>query len=222
MNSFPQTRRVRVNVGCGSSPTPGWVNLDNSPTLRLRGFPRLTYVMRRARLLDATRVEFLRIARVAGVRSASASKLPFENDSVDVVYSSHMLEHLDRREARRFIDEALRVLGPGCVLRLVVPDLLKLAQRYIEDGDADAFIERTMLASNVGASWRGRLKRVLIGDRHHLWMYDAGSLKRMLEEQGFVEVVELPAGETRIDDPAGLDLAERSEESVYLEARHPL
>ena len=63
-----------------------------------------------------------------------------------------------------------------------------------------------------------RLQVALVGPRHHLWMYDGGSLVRLLLRAGFREAVVLPAGRTTIAAPDTLNLAERAEESVYVEA----
>jgi hypothetical protein len=48
--------------------------------------------------------------------------IPFESDSVDAVCHSHVLEHLDRPVAGAFLKETLRVLKPGGIYRIVVPD----------------------------------------------------------------------------------------------------
>ena len=49
-------------------------------------------------------------------------------------------------------------------------------------------------------------------------MYDAPSLIRLLERHGFREAMTLPTGETTITDPGELNLREREEESLYVEA----
>jgi hypothetical protein len=56
-----------------------------------------------------------------------------------------MLEHLDRHEARLFLAEAMRVLRPGGVLRLAVPDIRQLVQNYMTTGDADEFVASTLM-----------------------------------------------------------------------------
>ena len=60
-----------------------------------------------------------------------------------------------------------------------------------------------------------------MGARNHAWMYDGKSLTKLLEKHGFREVTLLPAGQTTIPDPGELDLREREEETVYIEARKP-
>ncbi|WP_186774797.1 class I SAM-dependent methyltransferase [Allorhodopirellula solitaria] len=56
---------------------------------------------------------------------------PFEDSFFDVVYSSHVLEHFTRKEANQFIQECMRILKPGGVVRIVVPDLELLCRKYL-------------------------------------------------------------------------------------------
>lgn len=208
-----------VNVGCGASPTPGWRNLDNSPSALLGSKPRLARLLRGLGLIDDGQVRFAEVAAQAGVQWADGSRrLPFETASVDVVYSSHMLEHLTRRAARRFLGEAHRCLKGGGFIRLAVPDLSRLVARYLAEGDADGFVERTLLADPSGETFAHRVKVAILGPRHHLWMYDGPSLARLLEAAGFHAARIVAAGATGIPDPGNLDLREREDESVYVEA----
>jgi hypothetical protein len=49
---------VRLNIGCGQSPTEGWINYDDSFAVRMAGSPLLTWAMRRTGLADAGNLEF--------------------------------------------------------------------------------------------------------------------------------------------------------------------
>jgi predicted SAM-dependent methyltransferase len=72
--------------------------------------------------------------------------LPFEASSFNAVYHSHVLEHLSPDEGKLLIQECYRVLSPGGVLRVVVPDLERIARLYLEnhqkawDGDEVASV----------------------------------------------------------------------------------
>ena len=57
--------------------------------------------------------------------------LPFASGSAAAVYHSHVLEHLDRPVAARFVAECRRVLQPGGVLRIAVPDLEGICRSYL-------------------------------------------------------------------------------------------
>jgi len=57
--------------------------------------------------------------------------IPFPDQSFDVVYHSHVLEHFPKAEAESFIQECYRVLRPEGILRVVVPDLEQIARMYL-------------------------------------------------------------------------------------------
>ncbi len=57
--------------------------------------------------------------------------VPFAANSFDAVYHSHVLEHFGKADARAFLAECHRVLKPGGVLRIVVPDLEGIAREYV-------------------------------------------------------------------------------------------
>lgn len=56
---------------------------------------------------------------------------PFPSDHFDVVYHSQVLEHFPKEKAPAFMAECYRVLRPGGVLRVVVPDLENIAKEYL-------------------------------------------------------------------------------------------
>lgn len=60
------------------------------------------------------------------------SSLPFDDDSFDAVYASHVFEHLKPDEGKRFIGELIRTLRPGGTCRVSVPDLERVARGYVE------------------------------------------------------------------------------------------
>ncbi|MGA7953143.1 MAG: methyltransferase domain-containing protein [Gloeobacterales cyanobacterium] len=57
--------------------------------------------------------------------------IPFPDASFDVVYHSHLLEHIPKTEAEPFLKECRRVLRPQGVFRIVVPDLEQIAKTYL-------------------------------------------------------------------------------------------
>jgi len=57
--------------------------------------------------------------------------LPFPDASFDATYSSHVLEHFTPEDGRRFLREQWRVLKPGGICRVVIPDLERLCRDYL-------------------------------------------------------------------------------------------
>ena len=213
---------LRLNIGCGDAPTPGWINYDNSPAVRLARWPLLTAALRSAGLVDAGNVAFIASCRRLGIQYANAAhRIPHANGTVDVVYSSHMIEHLDRREAAGFLGECLRVLKPGGLLRLAAPDVRWSVLEYMEKGRADEFIAQLQFDIDRPRGLVDSVRRLVSGGRGHHWMYDGPSLSLLVAGAGFADVEIVPSGQSRLADPAGLDLREREIESVYVEANRP-
>ena len=57
-----------------------------------------------------------------------------------------MIEHLSREDSVYFLNEAFRVLAPGGILRIAVPDLKLAINSYFQTQDADDFMEKISLA----------------------------------------------------------------------------
>jgi predicted SAM-dependent methyltransferase len=215
------TMTLRCNVGCGQTPTNGWRNFDNSASLILARVPLLPRILYSCGLINPSQYEFIQFAFANRIEYGNATgRLPLPTGSVDVLYSSHMFEHLDCDEAVLFLAEARRLLRPGGVLRLAVPDISKHIQAYCESKDADTFVANTHMTQRRPRNIVARLRAALVGPRHHLWMYDGKSLSKVLKENGFRDVVIQPPGNSIISEPGELDLRERADESVYVEAIH--
>lgn len=62
--------------------------------------------------------------------------IPYKNSSFDAVYHSHLLEHFSKQYAPTFIKECYRVLKPGGIIRVVVPDLEQITRLYLDSLDS--------------------------------------------------------------------------------------
>jgi ubiquinone/menaquinone biosynthesis C-methylase UbiE len=129
--------------------------------------------------------------------------LPFRENTFSAVYASHVLEHLYLADAQRLLSECRRVLKPGGVIRLVVPDLRSMVEDYLKRKSANTTLaERASAADhfNERLGFRspgppdGNFLFKFYGiwkDFHsHKWMYDSDSLVRHLENAGFTGVSE--------------------------------
>lgn len=213
---------IMVNLGCGTSPIPGFLNFDNSLSVKLASHFLLSKILFKFGLLDSSQMSFIKFCKVNDIKWADATTcIPLSSNSVSVLYSSHMLEHLDKHEAKLFLSEATRVLCPGGLIRLALPDLSKLIDHYNVHKDANKFLDLTLLCHPNPKGFFEKIRTVILGNRHHLWMYDGRSLADLLMMNGFVDAQIMPSGQTNIKDYGFLDLNEREDESVYVEAFKP-
>ncbi len=141
---------LRLHLGCGKRYIPGFVHVD----------------------LD----DFEHIDVKSDIRDLSM----FDSDSADLIYSCHALEYFDRVEVVEVLKEWRRVLRPGGVLRLAVPDFAALVEVYRETGDLDRVLGPLFGRIEV----RTPEQQVF----YHRTTYDFDSLRKLLESQGFRDV----------------------------------
>jgi predicted SAM-dependent methyltransferase len=116
--------------------------------------------------------------------------LPFANQSVDSIYSTHMVEHLYPDELEELLRECSRVLKPGAGLRLIVPSLRSAVLAY-QENRRDWFNESfPRHFDSVG----GRFSNFMFCDGQHRTAFDFGYLKEMLSNSGFDQVEESAEG----------------------------
>jgi predicted SAM-dependent methyltransferase len=97
--------KVLLHIGCGKINSPEFVNIDAQP------FPHVHIISDNITSLE-----------------------DFAEAAVDLVYMCHILEHIKRRELKNVLSEMQRVLKPGGILRLSVPDFDKLLEVYNASG----------------------------------------------------------------------------------------
>jgi SAM-dependent methyltransferase len=188
---------------------PGWINVDASPNAILAG---------RSRTVQAVGYRFTgssalfdldeyrrRLNEHRFVHHDLSYGIPLPDASVDFVYSSHFLEHMERAAGLRLLRDSYRVLRPGGVIRVCVPDLEKAVQIYL-GGNRERFLAYFFTADRE--------------DRHrHLFMYDFESLRDALHDAGFVDVSKCEFRAGRTPDLEQLD--NRSDETLYVEGVRP-
>ena len=134
-----------LHIGCGERYIPGFIHID------VRKLPHVDYV-------------------------SSADKLDmFENNSVDLIYNCHVLEHFKRNDIEVVVKEWYRVLKPGGILRTAVPDFEKLVEVYLKYKDLNLII----------GPLYGRQD---YSENFHYTVFDFNTLKALLLRVGFGKV----------------------------------
>jgi len=216
--------RKLVNLGCGQVRPEGWLNYDSSLNSLLQSLPRIGKLAS----VVLPSVKYEKVARYLDLRG----RWPFEDGSVDVIYASHVFEHLSRKVAQRFIRKSFDKLKRGGVIRIVVPDLAALAQVYITNLSAGKMeaTEEFLYAINLhkentykNETLLGWLIHSWQGYPHqHKYMYDAITLGRVLREGGFVGIQTSCYGiSTYIKNIRDVECTDEGVVSLYLEAVKP-
>ena len=113
---------------------------------------------------------------------SSIDSLPFiHTNSVDTIYCSHAFEYFDRQMAPLVLREWRRVLKPGGILRLSVPDFAALIKVYEATNDINK-----VLGPLFGRMEVANVDPIQI--IYHKTVYDFNSMFALLESEGFVNI----------------------------------
>jgi SAM-dependent methyltransferase len=177
---------IYAQYGCGLCAPDTWLNFDSSPTLRLQKTPVLSVLLRRR--LNVVFPDNVKYGDII-------TGLPLQDNSLDGIYCSHVLEHLSLDDCRAALSNTYRILKPGGIFRCVVPDLEYSARKYLaalEGGDKEAACVLVETDTGLGLKTRprnikGRLALVW-GNAKHLWLWDYPSLASELALAGFTRI----------------------------------
>ena len=104
----PRLNGVNLNVGCGNYTIKGLISLDyySKAYYCSKKFIHIQYDMRN-------------------------DLMPYDDNSVDNIYCSHVIEHIEAKYVKKFLFECVRILKKGGVLRIACPDTEYLYHQLI-------------------------------------------------------------------------------------------
>jgi predicted SAM-dependent methyltransferase len=128
--------------------------------------------------------------------------IPASDNSLDVVYHSHMLEHLTNIEGIQFLKECNRVLKPGATMRLLVPDLGVFSKKYIEKDKFffDAYRKEVLSDDKVLYPTLGTVFMGMVHNHGHKMAYDFETIENILNENGFSDIRKTMFQESTLND----------------------
>ena len=154
--------KIKLNHGCRNRPIPGFKGMD----------------------IDAHEgVDF-----VGDVSDLSR----FESGSVAEIYGSHVIEHISHVRTLDVLKEWARVLEPGGILYVAVPDFARVVELYNSDGPGESGVGLTDWMTNY--LWGDQV----YGTAYHHAGFDFPRLRKLLLSAGFSEasrVVDFPIGD---------------------------
>ena len=229
---------VLLNIGCGSTVSLRWINIDKSLNAWISNYPRVKGLLKALRLVPAS-VRNIDFPKGIRYRDIHKRGLPAADGSVDWIYNSHLIPCMTYEQTRALFAESYRVLKPGGRMRVVTADLHRMAvswQRYTQaylEGDRDTLMEGwesevagdtplgDLLNRRLGLHWfsrSGMPRWRRFFDYPIQYVYDFESLKHLLEGVGFVDVVAKDMYETEMPD---VRVIETRPDSVYVEGGKP-
>jgi predicted SAM-dependent methyltransferase len=173
----------RLNWGCGEWAQAGWINSD--------------------------------IKANAGVDIVTDIRdgLPIDSDSLDYAVSIHSLPEIPFAELVPALQELRRVLKPGGVLRIALPDLDRGIEAY-QRRDTSYFKVPDEDAKSVGAKFVTQM--IWYGYSRSLFTHEF--IAEQLEKAGFSRVHHCSFKQTASSHPEIVDLDNREKESLFVEA----
>jgi len=205
IDAYLRAHSVRkLQLGTGSDARDGWLNTD------IHQFPGARGIV----YLDARK------------------RFPLPDESFDLVYSEHMIEHLTYAEGLHCLRECRRVLRRGGRIRVATPSLERLGSLYSRElTDVQRRYIAWAVENVVEDDEVGELPGYVVNNFFRAWghrfIYDEATLRLALEHAGFADIQEFPVGESNDEGLAGLEshLAETPDlnayETIALEARRP-
>jgi len=173
----------RLNMGCGPRHIPGWLNAD------------------------------LNVGPGIDLAGDIRRGLPLDTDSIHYIVAMHMLQDLPYPDIPVALRELKRILIPGGVLRLGLPDLDKAIRAYLAGDhgyfhvpDSDAGAIGTKLVTQI--IWYGSVRTPFTFD----------CIEELLGREGFHSVRRCAFGRTESAYPEIAHLDNRPRESLFVEA----
>lgn len=170
-----------LNIGCGTDYKEGWINIDNNSNNNIERLD-LNWDLRHA--------------------------LPYDDNSVDFIFNEHFIEHLTVDESRQSLKDFMRVLKPGGVMRIAMPDMADVVELYndpkwkerpVLKNHGLEFVQTKAEMVNMSFSWWG-----------HKWLYDWEELERRLKEVGCTEMKRCPLRKSKHKELNNLESREGS------------
>ncbi len=150
----------KLNIGCGKIKFENWINIDREGD-----------------------------HQIVDIFWDVSHKFNFlDSDSCSVIYCEHFLEHITTSQADKFLSECYRVLQPNGTVRIAMPSLGYLIEKYNSDDWRNQdwltwpeyqFIKTKAEMLNIAFRWW-----------EHKWLYDREELHRRLSESGFQQLTD--------------------------------
>jgi SAM-dependent methyltransferase len=111
-------KKVNLNIGCGISIAPGFINIDGFTTLK--------------KIKELYKKEKIKFPKETKFVQTKVQNLPFKDNYADYIESIDMIEHLPMKELTKAFSEMYRVLKPGGLLRIVTTSFDDVVKSWLD------------------------------------------------------------------------------------------
>lgn len=137
-----------------------------------------------------------------------AEPLNYKENSVDIIFTEHVIEHLKKDDGYNLLKECYRVLKPGGGIRVGWPDLHKLMVAYKKEDQEFKNFVLPYIENNLFKSWDEIFSDCLFSWDHE-YAYTSDHMQDILKLIGFNKVKVKSFGKSDVgiyhdvrDDPA--------------------
>lgn len=214
---------ICLNIGCGLTVHSEWLCVDTSPSLLLRKIPLIGQALARSGHIP----DWPHAVRYGNV----VTGLALPKSSCDLVYASHIFEHLSLHDLDLALRNLFANLKAGGRLRLLTPDLEKYARAYV--GELNGANARNMnsaapsFMNQSGIGLAGSRRNLLcrlneaLSNARHQWLWDTYSMTAKLIDIGFWDVQQKRFAESADRRFLAVEEVGRHEMSFCLECIRP-
>jgi len=208
--------KLLLNLACGIKTHPDWNNIDFSLYTKFAKHSLISKVLNAIGILSDERYKNILNIDKDIICWDLKRGIPFEDNTFDFLYCSQFIEHIYRDKLPLFIKECYRVLKSGGIIRIVTPNLEFYTYEYanvlkkIKDSFynkllwdeyekiVNGIFEQIVRKESYGTSKQKLIvkyiEKIIKGDAEkagetHKWLYDFYSLKLLLEEVGFKNII---------------------------------
>lgn len=174
---------ARLNWGCGEHPEPAWINSDSK--------------------------EGPGIDISCDIRDG----MPLDDNSLDYIVSIHALPMISYPDLVPVLQELRRLLKPGGVLRLCLPDVKRGIRAFLA-GDSDYFLVPDDDVRSLG----GKFVVHMLWYGYSVTMFTDDFIQELLGKAQFSQVNPCSFHQTHSPWPEIVDLDNRENESLFVEA----
>ncbi|MBO0679009.1 methyltransferase domain-containing protein [Mycolicibacterium sp. S2-37] len=146
----------------------------------------------------------------------ATKRWPFDDHSVEYIFSDNVIEHLTLQAGRKMLEEAHRCMQTGGTIRIVTPDLRAHIDMYLGGGSAlDTAVSNHYKAIGLDVEHPIDLVRIPIASfgHHEGYLYDFETLRAELHRAGFGHVNRCELGKSAHSALAGIDVRETAAEA---------